>query len=49
VANVHVLMFIVFVGFLLIHLYLITLGHSRFAHIKAMITGFEEVHDKPKS
>ncbi|MHB8948550.1 MAG: cytochrome b/b6 domain-containing protein [Rhodoferax sp.] len=49
VANVHVLMFIVFIGFLLMHLYLITLGHSRFAHIKAMITGFEEVHDKPKS
>ena len=46
VATVHVLMFIVFVGFLLMHLYLITLGHSRFAHIKAMITGFEEIHDK---
>jgi len=48
VATVHVLMFVVFVGFLLMHLYLITLGHSRFAHIKAMITGFEEIHDKPK-
>ena len=49
VATVHVLMFVVFVGFLLMHLYLITLGHSRFAHIKAMITGYEELHDKPKS
>jgi thiosulfate reductase cytochrome b subunit len=49
VASVHVLMFVVFVGFLLMHLYLITLGHSRFAHIKAMITGYEEIHDKPKS
>jgi thiosulfate reductase cytochrome b subunit len=49
VATVHVLMFVVFVGFLLMHLYLITLGHSRFAHIKAMITGYEEIHDKPKS
>ena len=48
VATVHVLMFVVFVGFLLMHLYLITLGHSRFAHIKAMFTGFEEVHDKAK-
>jgi len=48
VATVHVLMFIVFVGFLLMHLYLITLGHSRFAHIKAMITGYEEIHDKSK-
>ena len=49
IATVHVLMFIVFVGFLLMHLYLITLGHSRFAHIKAMITGYEEIHEKPKS
>ena len=49
VATVHVLMFVVFVGFLLMHLYLITLGHSRFAHIKAMITGYEEIHDRPKS
>lgn len=48
VATVHGLMFVVFVGFLLMHLYLITLGHSRFAHIKAMITGYEEIHDKPK-
>ena len=48
VATVHVLMFVVFVGFLLMHLYLITLGHSRFAHIKAMITGYEEIHDKSK-
>lgn len=48
VATVHVLMFIVFIGFLLLHLYLITLGHSRFAHIKAMITGYEEIHDKAK-
>ena len=48
VATVHVLMFVVFVGFLLMHLYLITLGHSRFAHIKAMMTGYEEIHEKPK-
>jgi hypothetical protein len=31
------------------HLYLITLGHTWFAHIKAMLTGYEEVHEKPKS
>ena len=48
VANVHVVMFIVFCGFLLMHLYLITLGPSRFAHIKAMWTGFEEKHDTHK-
>ncbi len=49
VDTVHVLMFIVFSGFLLMHLYLITLGHSRFSHIKAMLTGYEEIHDKAKS
>jgi thiosulfate reductase cytochrome b subunit len=48
VDTVHVLMFIVFCGFLLMHLYLITLGHTRFAHIKAMLTGFEEVHEGGK-
>lgn len=48
VATVHVVMFIVFCGFLLMHLYLITLGPTRFAHIKAMLTGFEEKHDSTK-
>jgi thiosulfate reductase cytochrome b subunit len=46
VDTVHVLMFIVFVGFLIMHLYLITLGHTRTAHIKAMMTGYEEIPDK---
>jgi thiosulfate reductase cytochrome b subunit len=46
VDTVHVLLFIVFTGFLIMHLYLITLGHTRFAHIKAMLTGYEEVPDK---
>ena len=45
VDTVHVLMFIVFCGFLLMHLYLITLGPTRFAHIKAMLTGFEEKNE----
>lgn len=45
VDTVHVLLFIVFTGFLIMHLYLITLGHTRTAHIKAMVTGYEEVPD----
>ena len=48
VDTIHVLMFIVFSGFLIMHLYLITLGHTRTAHIKAMLTGFEEVDDGGK-
>ena len=48
VDTVHVLMFIVFSGFLIMHLYLITLGHSRFAHIRAMLTGYEEIEEETK-
>jgi len=29
--------------FLVIHVYMTTTGHSIFAHIKAMITGWEDV------
>ena len=43
VATVHVLCFIFFVGFILIHVYLASLGHTPTAHFKAMITGYEEV------
>jgi Ni/Fe-hydrogenase b-type cytochrome subunit len=43
VATVHVLCFIFFCGFILIHVYLASLGHARSAHFKAMITGYEEV------
>ena len=48
VDTIHVLMFIVFSGFLIMHLYLITLGHTRTAHIKAMLTGYEEVEEDGK-
>lgn len=32
-------------SFLIVHVYMTTTGHSIFAHIKAMITGWEEVRD----
>jgi Ni/Fe-hydrogenase b-type cytochrome subunit len=47
VDTVHVLCFIFFVGFILVHPYLASLGHTRSAHFKAMITGYEEVEDEP--
>jgi Thiosulfate reductase cytochrome B subunit (membrane anchoring protein) len=47
VDTVHVLIFIFFVFYLLIHPYLATLGHTPTAHIKAMITGYEDVEDEP--
>jgi thiosulfate reductase cytochrome b subunit len=48
VDTVHVLCFIFFVGFILVHPYLASLGHPWTAHFKAMITGYEEVEEKPK-
>jgi thiosulfate reductase cytochrome b subunit len=43
VDTVHVLILILFVFFLFVHVYLATLGHTRTAHFKAMLTGYEEV------
>ena len=31
-------------AFLIVHVYLATAGHTPLAHIKAMITGWEDVH-----
>ncbi len=46
VDTVHVVIFTFFVSFIIIHVYLATLGHTRTAHIKAMFTGYEEVEDE---
>jgi thiosulfate reductase cytochrome b subunit len=32
-------------AFVIVHVYLITTGHTIGAHLKAMITGWEEVDD----
>ena len=45
VDTVHVLLFIFFSGFLFMHVYLGSLGHTPSAHFKAMWTGWEEVHE----
>ena len=47
VDTVHVLLFILFSGFIIVHVYLASLGHTPSAHFKAMITGYEEVEDEP--
>jgi thiosulfate reductase cytochrome b subunit len=47
VDTVHVLIFIFFCGFIFMHIYLSSLGHTPSAHFKAMLTGWEEVHDEP--
>jgi Ni/Fe-hydrogenase b-type cytochrome subunit len=46
VDTVHVLLFIVFSGFMIVHVYLGSLGHTPSAHFKAMITGYEDIEDE---
>jgi thiosulfate reductase cytochrome b subunit len=46
VATAHVLIFAFFCGFIFIHPYLASLGHTRTAHFKAMITGYEEIDEE---
>jgi thiosulfate reductase cytochrome b subunit len=47
IDTVHVLIFITFVFYLLVHVYLGTLGHTRTTHFKAMLTGYEDVEEQP--
>jgi thiosulfate reductase cytochrome b subunit len=41
---IHVVAAYLFLLYLLVHLYMATMGHSIFAHFRAMITGYEEEH-----
>ena len=43
----HVIGAYFFAFYLIVHLYMATLGRTPFAHTKAMITGFEEEADGP--
>ncbi len=45
VAVAHTLGAFLITAFFFIHVYLTTTGHTMFAHIKAMITGWDEVGD----
>jgi thiosulfate reductase cytochrome b subunit len=47
VNAIHVLGAYVLALYLIIHLYMATLGRTTFAHIKAMITGYEEEAGEP--
>lgn len=42
VACIHVVIFMFSIAFMIGHIYLSTLGHTALAHIKAMITGWED-------
>ena len=45
VQTIHVVLFSFFAAFILVHIYLATLGHTPLAHIKAMLTGHEECEE----
>ena len=49
VDTVHVLLFIFFSGFIIVHTYLGSLGHTPAAHFEAMVTGYEEVEDEAEA
>lgn len=46
VDTVHVLIFIFFVGYILTHPYLVTIGRTPTEHIRSMVTGYEEVEEE---
>jgi len=46
---VHVLLWIFFSAFIIVHFYLATLGHTTFAHIIAMFSGYEEEEEEEEA
>jgi len=42
IDSIHIFLWIFFSAFMIVHFYLATLGHTTFAHIIAMFTGYEE-------
>ena len=48
VANLHLLAAYIVAAFIIIHLYLLTIGHGFRAHVKPMISGYEEIDLSPE-
>lgn len=48
VANLHLLAAYVIVSFVIIHVYLLTVGHGFRRHVRPMVTGFDEVELTPE-
>jgi thiosulfate reductase cytochrome b subunit len=49
VALIHMTGAFFILLFVIVHVYMTTTGHTAFAHIKAMITGWEEIEDWEKA
>ncbi|QKV17017.1 cytochrome b/b6 domain-containing protein [Oricola thermophila] len=48
IANLHVLVAYLIATFVVVHVYLLTVGHSFVEHVKPMITGFDTVDLTPE-
>ncbi len=49
IALVHTFGAFLLMAFLIVHVYLITTGHTISSNLKAMITGWEELEDEPET
>ena len=49
IANLHIIGAFAFLCFLIVHIYLATIGETIWAHFKAMITGWEEIEVEEKA
>jgi thiosulfate reductase cytochrome b subunit len=49
VALIHMAGAFFILSFVIVHVYMTTTGHTAFAHIKAMITGWEKIEDWEKA
>lgn len=49
IAVLHMICAFAVLQFIIIHVYMTTTGHSIFAHIRAMITGWEEIQEGEKA
>jgi hypothetical protein len=43
IANIHLMAAYVVASFVIIHIYLLTVGHGFRDHVKPMVSGFDEV------
>lgn len=48
IANLHLLAGYVIAGFVIIHVYLLTVGHGFRAHVRPMVTGYDEIELTPE-
>ena len=48
VALIHTAAAFIMVAFIIIHIYLLTTGHSFVAHVKPMLTGYDEIDLDPE-